>query len=100
MKRFFFASLLWLFSVSWLINLKSGEPKTGLIGSGGGSLKDVLREITGAYEKEHAGVHVLLNLGSTGELELQIRNGAKADIFAGAAPVNVERLDHEGLLTS
>ena len=38
------------------------------------------------------------SFASSGTLETQIRNGAPADLFASAAPLNAQRLHHEGLV--
>ena len=38
------------------------------------------------------------SFGSSGTLETQIRNGAPADIFASAAPLNTQRLYRQGLV--
>lgn len=38
------------------------------------------------------------SFGSSGTLETQLRNGAPADLFASAAPLNAQRLFREGLV--
>jgi molybdate transport system substrate-binding protein len=53
------------------------------------SLTDVFRSYDGAHRYSFAGSNAL---------ETQIRNGAPADIFASAAPLNTQRLFGQGLV--
>jgi molybdate transport system substrate-binding protein len=53
------------------------------------SLTDVFRSFDGAPR---------YSFGGSNTLETQIRNGAPADLFASAAPLNTQRLFREGLV--
>lgn len=53
------------------------------------SLTDVFRSFDGAQR---------YSFGGSNTLETQIRNGAPADIFASAAPLNTQRLFQQGLV--
>jgi molybdate transport system substrate-binding protein len=56
------------------------------------SLKGALEEIGKVYEKETR-TRVELNLGGSGQLAAQIRNGAPVDLFLSAAASEVDKLD-------
>jgi molybdate transport system substrate-binding protein len=53
------------------------------------SLTDVLRSFDAKQR---------YSFGSSGTLETQIRNGAPADVYASASPVNTQRLFRDGLV--
>jgi molybdate transport system substrate-binding protein len=53
------------------------------------SLTDAFRSLDAAQR---------YSFGSSGTLETQIRNGAPADLFASAAPLNTQRLYRQGLV--
>jgi molybdate transport system substrate-binding protein len=61
------------------------------------SLKDALEEISKQYETD-TGVKVELNLGASGQLMAQIREGAPIDLFISAAQKQVDDLSHSGLI--
>src|SRR5262245_20166419 len=68
--------------------------------SAAASLNAVMQELVREYKALYPGSKILLNFGATGVLEVQIRQGAPASIFVGAAPLNLERLKAEGLVTT
>jgi molybdate transport system substrate-binding protein len=59
------------------------------------SLKDALEEIVKAYEAG-TGAKVELNLGASGQLMAQIRDGAPIDLFISAGQKQVNDLVHSG----
>ncbi|MGE5590011.1 MAG: molybdate ABC transporter substrate-binding protein [Bacillota bacterium] len=58
--------------------------------SAAASLGDVLNRVLPGFEQSHPGVRVHLNLGSSGALANQIRQGAPVDLFiaAGQSPMD------------
>lgn len=55
------------------------------------SMKEVINELTGNYEKTHPGITFVKNFGASGALAGQIENGAPADLFIAA---NSEWMDY------
>ena len=53
-----------------------------------------------AYEKEHPGVKVQFNLGSSSDLARFIQEGAPADVFASADITNMNKVESQDLLDS
>lgn len=66
--------------------------------SAAGSLRNALDEIKEVYEKEHEGVELKLNIGSSGSLQQQIEQGAPVDLFISAATRQMDALKEKGLL--
>ena len=69
-----------------------------LLVSAAASLKDALGDVNDLYHAQHPDVSVSLNLGGSGTLEMQIEQGAPADIFISAAPEEMDALESKGLL--
>ena len=61
------------------------------------SLRGPFTELAGRFEAEQ-GLPVKLNLAPSGVLERQIEGGAPADVFASAAPRQMEALVKKGLM--
>jgi molybdate transport system substrate-binding protein len=61
------------------------------------SLKEAFTEVASAFEKDHAGVKVQLNLAGSQELRTQIEQGARADVFASADLEHMGALEKAGL---
>jgi len=76
----------------------SATPPVRTLVSAAASLQDSLNEIIPLYEKTHPDNQILLNLGGSGTLELQIEQGAPADLFIAAAPQPMDALESKGLL--
>jgi molybdate transport system substrate-binding protein len=64
--------------------------------SAASSLTDAFEDIESAFEAAHPGVDVVLNLGSSSTLAVQILEGAPVDVFASANPANMERVRAAG----
>lgn len=62
------------------------------------SLTDAFRELAVEYENEHETVQVQLNLASSGSLQIQIEQGAPADLFASAATRQMDALLEKDLM--
>lgn len=62
-----------------------------LLVSAAASLTDAFGELESAFEADHPGVDVLLNLGGSSALREQILEGAPADVFA---PADRSSMDH------
>ncbi|MGC9003220.1 MAG: molybdate ABC transporter substrate-binding protein [bacterium] len=62
------------------------------------SLKDSFQEIGKLFEKKHKGVKVFFNFGASGTLQAQIEGGAPVDVFASAAPKQMDALEKKGLV--
>ena len=62
------------------------------------SLKEAFATIAGAFEAEHPGAHVVLNLAGSQELRAQIEQGAPADLFASADRNQIYPLAAAGLV--
>ena len=62
------------------------------------SLKEAFSDLASAFEKEHAGVKVQLNLAGSQELRTQIEQGARADVFASADLKHMGALENAGLV--
>ncbi|MCZ6597313.1 MAG: molybdate ABC transporter substrate-binding protein [Planctomycetota bacterium] len=61
------------------------------------SLADAMEELADRYH-ERTGTEVLLNLGSSGKLAIQIEMAGKADVFLSAGDEEMDRLEELGLI--
>jgi len=68
--------------------------------SAASSLSNVLKAIDTAYTQANPNVTILLNTAASGTLQLQIENGAPADVFLSAAAANMDALQKENLLVN
>ena len=62
------------------------------------SLTDVCTELEQIYEAQHPDVDLLFSFGSSGALQAQIEEGARADIFFSADTKQMDALNDEGLV--
>ncbi|MDX1566368.1 MAG: molybdate ABC transporter substrate-binding protein [Longimicrobiales bacterium] len=67
-------------------------PFRGVRVSAAASLTDAFREVESAFEEAHPQVDVMLNLGGTSALRVQILEGAPVDVFASASTAQMERV--------
>ncbi len=71
-----------------------------LVVSAAASLTDVFAEIGDAFVAAHPDVEVTVNVGSSGQLSAQIRDGAPADVAAFADVAPMDSLADAGLLAA
>lgn len=62
------------------------------------SLKPALAEVARVWSRSRPGVELELNAGGSAILLQQIRRGAPVDLFLSASPVEIDRLEQDGLL--
>lgn len=62
------------------------------------SLKDALSALRGQYTAENPNVEILLNFGSSGQLQKQIEEGAPVDLFLSAGKKQMDELAARGLV--
>lgn len=72
--------------------------ETTLMVSAAASLTDALNDLKPAFEREHPGVTVTYNFGSSGKLASQIEQGAPADVFLSASKQDMDRLEEKQLI--
>ncbi|MEA2698548.1 MAG: molybdate transport system substrate-binding protein [Myxococcales bacterium] len=73
-------------------------PPRELVVFAAASLRESFEAMARVFEARHPTVHVRFNLAGSQELRLQIEQGAKADVFAGADLVHVGVLAQQGLV--
>lgn len=66
--------------------------------SAAASLKEPLAELAESYHKKHPSITLTFNMGSSGSLMSQIKQGAPVDIFFSAANKQMEELEKENLI--
>lgn len=64
--------------------------------SAAASLTDAFTRIEAAFEKQHVGVDVVLNVAGSASLRTQILEGAPADVFAPAGASDMDRIVEAG----
>lgn len=64
------------------------------------SLTDVCGELEKMYEEKNAGTDLIFSFASSGALQTQIEEGARADIFMSADVKQMNALDEKGLMVS
>jgi molybdate transport system substrate-binding protein len=62
------------------------------------SMKDVLEAIAIPYGKRKGAPEVVLTIGASGILQMQIEQGAPVDVFISAAPAQMNALEKQNLL--
>lgn len=66
--------------------------------SAGAGLTDAITEINEIYMEQNDGIEILNNFAAAGDLQVQIENGAPADIFISAAAREMNALEKQGLI--
>ncbi|WKG13067.1 molybdate ABC transporter substrate-binding protein [Nocardia sp. PE-7] len=64
------------------------------------SLTETFTELGKQFEAAHPGVKVVYNFGASSALAEQIKQGAPADVFASAAPKNMQQVVDAGEVTA
>ena len=85
-------SLAW--AVCDLAPAREGKHHGEILISAAESLKDVMGAIEPAFEKTNPGIKLTFNYGASGQLRIQIENGAPADVFISAAVADMDALDN------
>ncbi len=80
------------------LTLTGPARRTTLTISAAASMTDAAHELADAFEAEHPGTKVELNLGATGTLKTQILQGAPAEVFIGASEKHTDDLRRAGRL--
>lgn len=62
------------------------------------SLKEALAAVKESYAKKEPGIEPTFNLGSSGQLQKQIEEGAPVDIFISAGKQQMDELSRKGLI--
>ena len=88
-----------------LLPLRPAEPAAPLPAvqltvSAAASLKDALTVIDQDFQRAHQDTQITPNFGASGTLQLQIEQGAPADVFISAAPQQMDALAAKNLLVS
>lgn len=64
------------------------------------SLTETFTELGKQFEAEHPGTKVVFNFGASSALAEQIKQGAPVDVFASAAPKNMQQVVDAGEITA
>jgi molybdate transport system substrate-binding protein len=70
----------------------------GLTLSAAVSLKNVFEDMGEIFRVRNPGVTLVFNFGASGDLARQIEAGAPVDVFASAAPKDMDDIDRKGVL--
>ena len=100
MRRFMF--ILVYFAALLLATGAVAQPKSAyeITVSAAISLKNAFEEIGKIFMETHPGSKVVFNFGGSGDLARQIEAGAPVDVFASAAPKDLDDIDRKGLVAT
>jgi molybdate transport system substrate-binding protein len=87
-----------LFALSLTVCAAAPAKEVELYVAAAASLKDVMTEIQTTYRQKHPEVKLFLNLASSGALQIQIEQGAPADLFVSAAQKQMNELEKKALI--
>ncbi len=76
----------------------AARPTAHLTVSAAASLKDAITAIDQDFQRSHPDIEIAPNFGASGTLELQIEQGAPADVFVSAAQQQMDALAAKNLL--
>jgi molybdate transport system substrate-binding protein len=89
-------SLVWFLSAP--PSAQERKVVSEILVSAAASLKDVMGALARDFEKSNPKVKLTFNYGASGQLKMQIENGAPADLFLSAAVADMDALDDKGLI--
>ncbi|WP_186578453.1 molybdate ABC transporter substrate-binding protein [Aquibacillus kalidii] len=98
MKRIIVTLILTFLLLSACMPNDSKEKEVEITISAAASMTDAMEEIIEEFERENTSINVLLNVGSSGSLQQQIRKGAPVDLFISAAQDKFDVVLEEGLI--
>lgn len=75
-------------------------PKTDLTVFAAASLSSAFNQTKSLFELAHPEANVVYDFDSSGNLQTQIEQGARTDVFASAATSNMNTLKNEGLMNN
>ncbi len=85
-----------LYLIILLLSTSFAEAQKEITVSAAMSLKNAFEEIGKMYEVRNKGTRVRFNFGASGDLIRQIEGGAPVDVFASAAPNEMDELEKQG----
>ena len=92
------AALMITMLAALLCGCNAEEEKTQLAILAAASLADVCEKLETVYEEENEGVELSFSFGGSGALQVQIEEGAPADVFISAARVQMDELLAQNLM--
>lgn len=98
MKKMFLVLLVSMASLAVVSAQPVQEKKTEILVSAAASLTNCLGELSQQFMQENPQITVTCNYGSSGALQMQIEQGAPADIFFSAGSKQMEALKAKGLM--
>ena len=94
------AALLFFLLAIFDMNPSFAEPASEITVSAAISLKNAFEEVGKIFEEKHPRTRIRFNFGASGDLARQTEGGAPVDVFAPAAPRDMDELDRKGFITS
>mgnify|MGYP000959701339 CR=1 FL=1 len=94
----FLSVIMLLFFSGCTTSQSSTIEKKELVISAAASMTDALNEVKEEFKKEHPGILLTYNLGSSGKLVQQIESGAPTDVFISAGKSYVDKLEQKDLI--
>jgi molybdate transport system substrate-binding protein len=92
------APFILMCDISGSLSAHQGIVRRGILVSAAASLKDVIGTIAAAFEKVNPEIKLSFNFGASGQLKIQIENGAPVDVFLCAATADMDVLEQKGLI--
>ena len=96
--------LFFLFLVLVLTGCDAGKAapgqQEGLIVFAASPLTDAFNDLTEAFQAQNEGVEVVLNFAGSSQLAAQLLEGAMADLFASANPIQMQNVIDDGRIAA